>query len=64
MTLRPKLLEAQTIAQRIPAVLQRRGVRPVFSAWLLTEDRDLMLRGDLAFGQDSVEGYLSFGHAF
>jgi hypothetical protein len=41
MTLKPKLLEAQSIAERIPAVMERRGLRPAFSEWLLTEDRGL-----------------------
>lgn len=30
----------------------------------VTKDRDLMLLGDVAFGQENVEAYLSFGHAF
>lgn len=30
----------------------------------VTKDRDLMLRGDVAVGQGSIQGYLSFGHAF
>ncbi len=38
---KPDVLEAQSIAERIPAVLQRRGLRPAFSGWLLTEDRGL-----------------------
>ena len=29
-----------------------------------TEDRDLLIRADLAVGEESIEGDLSFGHAF
>lgn len=42
-------------------------LRPTFGAGLrlhVTDDRDLMLRADLAFGTSSIEGYLKFGHAF
>ncbi len=42
MIRKAELLTAQTIAQRIPAVLQRRGLHPTFTSWLLTEDRDLV----------------------
>jgi hypothetical protein len=42
MITKPNVLEAQTIAQRIPAVMQRRGLRPAFTDWLLTEDRELI----------------------
>jgi len=38
---RSRLLEAEAIARRLPTVLQRRGLRPVFSDWLVTADRGL-----------------------
>jgi len=37
-----KLLEAEMIAQRIPATLHRRGLRPVFSDWVLTRHAGLV----------------------
>jgi hypothetical protein len=37
-----KLREAETIARRIPATLQRRGLRPAFSDWILTQDAGLL----------------------
>ena len=39
MVRKAKLLEAQALAHKIPAVMTRRGLTPAFSAWLLTEDR-------------------------
>lgn len=36
-----RLLEAQAIAERIPAVMQRRGLDPAIMAWYLTQDRGL-----------------------
>ena len=35
-------LEAEAIARRIPATMQRRGLQPAFSDWLLTEDQGLV----------------------
>lgn len=43
------------------------NMRPTLGGGLrlhATEDRDLLIRADLAFGEESIEGYLSFGHAF
>jgi len=37
-----KLREAEAIARRIPATLQRRGLRPAFSDWILTQDAGLL----------------------
>ncbi len=36
------LREAHTIAQRIPATLERRGLAPAFSDWVLTRDAGLL----------------------
>lgn len=38
---RSRLREAEAIAKRLPDVLQRRGLRPAFSDWLLTADHGL-----------------------
>ena len=38
---RSRLREAEAIARRLPEVLQRRGLRPAFSDWLLTADHGL-----------------------
>jgi hypothetical protein len=37
------MFEAQTIASRIPTVLEQRGLEPAFSDWLITEDRGLVV---------------------
>jgi hypothetical protein len=36
---RPRLLEAEAIARRIPRVMARRGLRPLFAEWLITAYR-------------------------
>jgi len=38
---RSRLREAEAIARRLPDVLQRRGLRPAFSDWLVTADHGL-----------------------
>ncbi|MDX9955734.1 MAG: FtsK/SpoIIIE domain-containing protein [Anaerolineae bacterium] len=38
---RSRLREAEAIARRLPDVLQRRGLRPAFSDWLITADNGL-----------------------
>ena len=38
---RSRLREAEAIARRLPDVLQRRGLRPAFSDWLLTAEHGL-----------------------
>ncbi len=38
---RSRLREAEAIAKRLPDVLQRRGLRPAFSDWLLTAEHGL-----------------------
>jgi energy-coupling factor transporter ATP-binding protein EcfA2 len=37
-----KLREAEAIARRIPATLERRGLHPAFSDWILTQDAGLL----------------------
>ncbi|MEA3308380.1 MAG: hypothetical protein U9Q70_02550 [Chloroflexota bacterium] len=39
MNRKAKLLVAQAIVHKISAVMQRRGLAPVFAAWFLTEDQ-------------------------
>ncbi len=37
-----KLREAEAIARRMPATLERRGLRPAFAEWILTQDAGML----------------------
>lgn len=39
---RPRLLEAEAIARRIPGVMARRGLQPAFADWVVTTHRGLV----------------------
>ena len=39
---RPRLLEAEAIARRIPMVMARRGLRPAFAEWVVTSYRGMV----------------------
>jgi len=56
---RSRLAEANAICRRIPEVLQRRGLEPAFTHWLLTQDQGLTwLFGVLDVRQlDRLEAY-------
>lgn len=37
-----KLREAEGLSHRIPEILRRRGLRPAFAEWILTQERELL----------------------